>query len=296
LSFRGERYNQGVRSAGPLFGCVLLMLISQASAFAQCDGKLPPDPFIGRTALYRHAKLNESIRPGTQVGAGEEIFTVAPLPTVITYNGQASFEEASANYNAGNFTAALELLGALEKEDPHNPFILNDIARTLYRLARREESFQVYSKLQEVLKRGYSFPAGAPALQGTEVPGENQILIDLWFVESYWKIGSLHMDREEWDLAIENISVIAYLRFQSMQKLKTSQDRLLAEQAFSYLTEAYYFKQNVPLNHFFYCRTRLVNPANTYVEKYRLTQADGRTASSNPFHIRRIRQASLQSP
>lgn len=266
------------------------------SLFARCDGKLPEDPFAGRSALYRHAKLRESIRPGTQVGAGEEIFSVSPLPAVITFNGQEKFEEASANYNAGNYRAALEILAGLEKEDPHNPFILNDLARTLYRLARREESFEAYTRLQSILKSGYSLPAGAPALPGSERPAENQILIDLWFVESYWKIGSLHMDREEWDLAIENISVIAYLRFHSMEKIKTGQDRLLAEQAFSYLTEAYYFKQNVPLNHFFYCRTRLVNPGNTYVEKYRLTQTEGRTASSSPSRTRTILQASLQSP
>jgi tetratricopeptide (TPR) repeat protein len=114
-------------------------------------------------------------------------------------------------------------------------------------MGERAQSFVVYRQLVDLLDAQWQEPtAGA-------------VSVDLWFVDAYWKTGTLHMDRREWDRATFEIS----------RALVAGAWAPLAEnQALSYLTRAYFELGRHEEARYYAQRALGRDPRNTYAREY----------------------------
>jgi tetratricopeptide (TPR) repeat protein len=146
----------------------------------------------------------------------------------------------------GAYAGALAAIEPAYLDERDNPFVIETYARVLYRKGERAQSYVVYRQLVDLLDARW----GAP----------EAVTVDLWFVDAYWKVGTLHMDRREWSRATFEISraLVGGLAWEPLAE----------EQALSYLTKAY-FELGRPEEARYYAERALGrNPRNTYARQY----------------------------
>ena len=199
----------------------------------------------------RLAHLGNAGRPGeanTVVSAGRPVGNIQPLPAVFSERYQAALVDAEKLYASHDYTAALSLLAPAYRGEPTNPFVLEAYGRTLYRNREREAAFVVYRKLVDLLD--VEWASDAPKI----------VTIDLWFVDAYWKVGTLHMDRSEWQRAAFEISRALAGGFMW--------ERLAVDQALSYLAKAYAEMDRRDISKYYAERALERNPRNAFVKRY----------------------------
>jgi len=184
----------------------------------------------------------------TVVSAGRPIGDVQPLPAVFSERHQAELVEAERHYASHDYAAALAVLEPAYREEPRNPFVLEAYGRALYRLQERGRAFDVYRTLVDLLDAEWS----------GETP--KTVTIDLWFVDAYWKVGTLHIDRAEWERAAFEISRALAGGFMW--------ERLAVDQALSYLAKAYAELDRRDIARYYAQRALEQNPRNTFVKRY----------------------------
>ena len=87
-------------------------------------------------------------------------------------------------------------------------------------------------------------------------------------IDTYWKIGTLYLDRAEYangSLEIQR-AVVAHLHTTK----NTNLNQRFLDEAYGFLTEAFFFLKDLKNNNFYYCKAKINNPNNTYVDKYKL--------------------------
>src|SRR2546428_5858829 len=140
----------------------------------------------GREVRLAHVgKTTSPTVMATVVSGGKPIGDVQPLPDVLSDHHQATLVEAESLYGKHDYAAALATLEPAYRDEPTNPFVLEAYGRALYRQLERPRAFSVYRKLVDLLDTEWS--SDAPAA----------VTIDAWFVDAYWKVGTLHVDRAE---------------------------------------------------------------------------------------------------
>ena len=184
----------------------------------------------------------------TVVSAGRPIGDVQPLPTVFSDRHQTALVEAERLYVRQDYASALAVLEPAYRDEPDNPFVLEAYGRALYRQRERERAFVVYRRLVDLLDAEWA--SDAP----------NVATIDLWFVDAYWKVGTLHMDRSEWQRAAFEISRALAGGFMW--------ERLAVDQALSYLAKAYAEMDRRDISKYYAERALERNPRNTFVKRY----------------------------
>ena len=185
---------------------------------------------------------------GTVVSAGRPVGDLQPLPAVLSDRYQAALVDAEQLYGKQDYSAALATLEPAYRDEPDNPFVLEAYGRALYRLRQRERAFLVYRKLVDLLDTEWAADAG------------KAVTIDLWFVDAYWKVGTLHMDRSEWQRAAFEISRALAGGFMW--------ERLAVDQALSYLAKAYAEMDRRDISKYYAERALERNPRNTFVKRY----------------------------
>jgi tetratricopeptide (TPR) repeat protein len=185
---------------------------------------------------------------GSAVSAGRPIGDVEPLPAVVSDRHQAALVDAEKAYASQNYVAALAVLEPAYRDEPTNPFVLEAYGRALYRQRERERAFTVYRALVDSLDAEWA----------TDNP--RVVTIDLWFVDAYWKVGTLHMDREEWQRAAFEISRALAGGFMW--------ERLAVDQALSYLAKAYAEMDRRDIARYYAERALERNPRNAFVRRY----------------------------
>jgi hypothetical protein len=184
----------------------------------------------------------------TVVGAGRPIGDIQPLPTVFSNRYQAALVNAENLYASHDYAGAKAVLEPAYRNEPTNPFVLEAYGRALYRNKEREPAFVVYRQLVDLLDTEWATDAG------------RAVTIDLWFVDAYWKLGTLHMDRSEWDRAA----------FEICRALAGGYmwERLAVDQALSYLAKAYAEMDRRDVSKYYAERALERNPRNTFVKRY----------------------------
>jgi tetratricopeptide (TPR) repeat protein len=185
---------------------------------------------------------------GTVVSAGRPVGDVQPLPAVLSDHHQATLAEAETLYGKQDYGAVLAVLEPAYRDEPTNPFVLEAYGRALYRQRERERAFTVYRKLVDLLDAEW----------GTDTA--TAVTVDVWFVDAYWKVGTLHMDRAEWERASFEISRALAGGFMW--------ERLAVDQALSYLTKAYAEMDRRDVARYYAQRALERNPRNTFVKRY----------------------------
>lgn len=183
------------------------------------------------------------IKPGDIIGK------VAPYPTPRSDKFENEIEQSQSLYGQGKYYEAMKALEDAYKNESNNPFILNSYACAMYKIdSLRPKSRKIYLELIEYL-------------DNLHLAEQNIIVIDMWFAEAYWKFGTLLLDIGEYKKAIIEIQKAIYALLQTSPKL-------FQEQAYSYLTEAYYFLNECDKMKYFGYETLNVNSNNQYVLEF----------------------------
>jgi tetratricopeptide (TPR) repeat protein len=226
----------------------------------------PPSPPRAAAPVHLYALRDRAVALGhaasatggasaALVSAGQPLTVEAP-PALLSARHQARLAEANARYEAQNYTGALAIIEPAYLDERDNAFILEAYARILYRMGERAQSFVIYRELVDLLDRTWASTAGS------------SVIVDLWFVDAYWKLGTLHMTRAEWERAAFEISraLVGGVAWEPLAE----------QQALSYLTRAYYELGRDEEARYYAERALGRNPRNTYVRQYLDRLARGR--------------------
>ena len=183
---------------------------------------------------------------GAVVSGGRPIGAFEPPPAVVSERHQARVETANRLYTQRDYAGALAAIEPAYLDERDNPFLIETYARVLYRMNERAQSFVVYRQLVDLLDAQWG--------------GPDSVTVDLWFVDAYWKAGTLHMDRREWQRATFEISraLVGGLAWEPLAE----------EQALSYLTKAYFELGRHEEARYYAQRALGRNPRNTYARQY----------------------------
>lgn len=197
-------------------------------------------------------KDSDSARWTVPVGVGK----AQPLPVVQSERHQKEIDTSRRLYNEGKYIEAAKAVQAALKDESENEFLLECHAHALYRSdTYRPASYEFYNRLISQLD--------SKSDKKTTIP------LDSWFMEAYWKYGTLLMDREEWENATYEISRALAISFMN----NNAQPFVL--QAYSYLTKAYFQLGRYGEATYYADAALQINPKNEYV-KYYLDQIQGR--------------------
>lgn len=183
---------------------------------------------------------------GAVHAAGQPIGGFEPPPAILSARHQARIDAANRLYDTRDYAGALAAIEPAYLDERGNPFLIETYARVLYRKGERAQSFVIYRQLVDLLDTQW----GAP----------ESVTVDLWFVDAYWKAGTLHMDRREWSRAAFEISraLVGGLAWEPLAE----------EQALSYLTKAYFELGRHEEARYYAQRALGRNPRNTYARQY----------------------------
>ena len=162
--------------------------------------------------------------------------------------------ESERAYADGRLADATEAVAKVAALKPADPDVLNCYARALYRAeGTRSQSYPVYQRLIALLD---SYGQEGPEVVSMYIP----------FMEAYFKLATLQLDRAQWAIASYNLSRAA-AALHAVQET-TNDNRLLREQILQYQTECFFNLHNVALCRYFGKRTLTFYPANQYVLGY----------------------------
>jgi tetratricopeptide (TPR) repeat protein len=202
----------------------------------------------GYQIYLHHVAVSSEIGLGTSVEAGQPLGTVQEGPSRLSEKYHEAIITARELSNEKRYSDALEVIGLAVHGEPTNPFVLEIYARTLFWLNQRSRSFEIYQQLIETIETGVS-------------RSNATILVDVWFIDAYWKLGILHLDRGEYAKAAFEIS-------RAFAGGLGRGQREAAELALGYLTEAYFHLGNRRVARYYADQTLQLNPKNQYVLKY----------------------------
>jgi tetratricopeptide (TPR) repeat protein len=206
---------------------------------------------------FIHIIPDENISSEANITTGTVIGKTIALPSSrsVDVNRNNIIIESEKLYYEKRFADAVKLLDTIYDSEKENPFFLNAYARTLFWLRDAkslERSFMYYTKIVQIID--VSTPHEA-----------DELVVDLWFSEVYWKLGCLYLDRRDYPNAAKEIG-----KFLSILPEFANNNTKLMEQVCSYMTEVYYFMKDPVRNEEYYQKTLITNPRNEYVLKFRL--------------------------
>jgi len=173
-------------------GCAMSKPAPPARAAAAATGPVRLYALDDKPVALAHAAAAET-GAGAVVAAGRPIGAFEPPPAVVSERHQGRVDAANRLYDTRDYTGALAAIEPAYLDERDNPFLIETYARVLYRKGERAQSFVIYRQLVDLLDARW----GAP----------DSVTVDLWFVDAYWKAGTLHMDRREWSRAAFEIWV-----------------------------------------------------------------------------------------
>ncbi len=226
-------------------GCAISSPPPARRAAAAAAGPVRLYALDDKPVALAHAAAAERTA-GAVMAGGTPIGAFEPPPAVVSTRHQARVESANRLYDARDYAGALAAIEPAYLDERDNPFVIETYARVLYRKGERAQSFVLYRQLVDLLDAQWG--------------GPDTVAVDLWFVDAYWKAGTLHMDRREWSRAAFEISraLVGGLAWEPLAE----------DQALSYLTKAYFELGRSEEARYYAERALGRNPRNTYARQY----------------------------
>lgn len=188
----------------------------------------------------REFKIGDLIKRGDLMGH------ISKYPDTLSLMFDKELKQSMAFYNQQDFGKASDILKEVLTVETNNLFILNAYARACY-WNDREESFRVYKLLVNKLDSTYQTP-------------DNKVVVDLWFREAYWKLGTLYMDHRQFDKAYIEIS-------RSLASIQDMKNTNAYSQGLQYLTECAYEMYQDELARYLAKRTLIYDSKNEYARE-----------------------------
>jgi hypothetical protein len=221
----------------------------------------------------------DKIRKNEIITKNMLIGNVEKLPNKLSQRNDENINAALKLYDKKKYKQAADILAKSYNDESENTFILNFYAKALYWFDR-EKSFEIYKKLIDILDKEdyknskyveYKLNNEIDEIGNSGIKNDlldvckdihnivgNKIYVNLWFIEAYWKIGTLYLDKEDYLRGAYEIT-----RFLLCGVGKD--DAIINEQAMGYLTEAYTFLKKYDLARYCADKTLKINPKNKYV-------------------------------
>jgi tetratricopeptide (TPR) repeat protein len=240
----------------PFLLVLLSNLLLAGSGLAQThyqrygDYKVLPPAY--NTFSVVHVDFDTTLRVGAAVAAGQIIGYEQSQPLVRSVRFGLKIIASEEAYDAGQYVEAASLLEEAARAEPDNPFVVYQLARSLYRVGDRERAYPLYTRLMTQLDQ-----VGPAA--------DSVLTVDAWFVDAYWKLATLHLDLGEWPSAIRNMA-----QFMAATNPQEYERTLLFEELLGYLTESFYHLNDPEMCRFYRAETLRRFPANQYVKQYLL--------------------------
>jgi tetratricopeptide (TPR) repeat protein len=243
--------------------CITFVLITSCkrNIVSPSNNDRTPDvirliPLEGKGVFYANAVVRKDLKEGNRVAGSEEMGTCKPYPTTLSKKFEKEIVKSKELYERGEYQEAASMLKLPLEREPNNPFILETYARALLKQNMRQESFVYYRRLIDILDSNLE----AKKI-GVRV---NDVIVDCWFPDAYWKLGILLLDQGEWAAAAFEIS-----RFFSIAAPDICSDQpIICIQAFSYMTEAYFKMNKYDVAKYYAKAVLKLDPSNDYVKKY----------------------------
>ena len=186
-------------------------------------------------------------------------------PLVLAEPHPIEVAESERAYTDGKLDYAVSVVAEAAKLEPADPTVLYHYARALYRNENtREQSYPAYQRLIKPLNA-----------YGRE--NEHTVTVYLPFLEAYFKLATLQLDKQQWAAASYNLSRAA-AALQTMPEA-AAQNAPLREQILQYQTECFANLHNAQLCRYFGQRTLHFFPKNQYVRQYLATLPQRRQAT-----------------
>jgi tetratricopeptide (TPR) repeat protein len=239
-------------------GLTLLAVLVLAEACTVTRGAPPPRPAATRP-LTLYALQNRELRlvhvgageapasVGRVMGAGKPVGDIRPLPAVLSDRHQNELVAAESLYRRREYAMAVDALEPVYRDEPGNPFVLEAYGRALFRQQERARAFEVYRKLVDQLDAEWQSDPGV-------------VTVDVWFVDAYMKVGTLHMDRAEWERAAFEIS--------RALAGGSAWEPLAGDQALAHLIKAYHEMGRRDVAKYYAERALEHNPRNQIARRY----------------------------
>ncbi|MFZ5629715.1 MAG: hypothetical protein ACOY5B_11340 [Spirochaetota bacterium] len=250
----------------------MLLFLPQVYAASKCGN--PWDTYLYRENYIIYHNVIADTQPASRIRRGTTpgIGRLRQKPARLTLD-DVTFRKAEAAYAARDFVTASHQFEKLMAQEPGNPFIVNALARTYYQMDERKgDALRQYERLMGILRQGYldSEKYSVTIKLDNTNPTGGAYVIDPWFLEAHWKLGTLYLDVEQYQPAAFQI-LLAYLfnHFETDENIDEA-TRPLATQMTAYLTEAFFYLKDEANNRHFYCRTLELDRQNTYVQQFRL--------------------------
>ena len=176
----------------------------------------------------------------------------------------SKIKEGIALYNNGNSDEAIPILSKFHKKNPKDLFLHAQLARAHYKkypndyLQRIKYAFPIYEDLIQKVER--------ETRKQDDLKDPNQIVVNLDFVDDYWKTASLYLDKKDYLKAKKLIQKVL-IGFFSNNRPENHKSPFI-EQVYQYMTEVEYFLKNRNENQFYYCKTLQVNPGNIEINSF----------------------------
>jgi len=101
-------------------------------------------------------------------------------------------------------------------------------------------------------------------LLGEKAEGKAELVLDVWFPEAYWKIGTLHLDRREYRQGAFEICRFLAIEKHLPSRHHERESLHLYAQAPQYLTEARFHLKEFRSARYYADRTLELDPENRY--------------------------------
>jgi tetratricopeptide (TPR) repeat protein len=228
-------------------GCAMTRPAPSPPPAAHAPGPVRLYALDDKAVALGHAAATQG-GDGAVVSAGQPVGGFERPPAVLSTRHQGRMDSANALYDTRDYAGALAAIEPAYLDERDNPFVIETYARVLYRMGERAQSFVVYRQLVDLLDARWRASA------------VDSVTVDLWFVDAYWKAGTLHMDRREWERAAFEISraLVGGLAWEPLAE----------DQALSYLTRAFFELGRHEEARYYAERALGRNPRNTYARQY----------------------------
>jgi len=226
---------------------ILFLVYLTVNVYGQQLYRNPDIPLSNSMGIFRIIHVVSSQKSETyDANIGEKIGTVEKYPEKLSDKFDREIRLSINYYGNKNFDSARTILESAMIIESKNPFILDNYARACY-YVDRPTSFNVYKKLISQLDSTYQ-------------NSDSLTVVDIWFRDAYWKLGTLYMDNKEWRNAYYDIS-----RF--LGAIQESKGKKVYIQALEYLTECAFNSYDDKLADYLANRVLVYDKQSEYAHK-----------------------------